>query len=197
MEQHTQKCVAPNLLTAGGREQMETSGKIQALAKTLWTSLTAMEDFLRISAILVMTLLVFISIFLRIVFTWASPAWDEIARYIMIWSIMAGAIVTSREDEHIKMGFVSAILREQKKLKIHDFIVTIITFIFFVCFAVWSYNYMVFSMQRNLRSIVTNIPMFPVHASFFVGAALSVLHYIIHVIRKGYSLFGSGSVEGS
>ena len=161
---------------------------IKRAGEIIWRWLCVSEDALRVIAILAMTVLVFISIMLRLILSWASPAWDEIARYIMIWSIMAGAIVTSREDEHIKMGFLRVYLRTEKQLKIHDFIITMVTFLFLCFFATWSYQYLTFSMERNLRSIVTNIPMAPMHASFLIGITLSVIHFIFHVIRKGQTL---------
>jgi TRAP-type C4-dicarboxylate transport system permease small subunit len=101
---------------------------------------------------------------------------------------MAGAIVTSREDEHIKMGFLRNYLRTDKHLQIHDFIVTVVTFVFLCFFAFWSYKYLSFSVERDLRSIVTNIPMAPVHASFFIGITLSVLHFVLHLFRKATNL---------
>jgi TRAP-type C4-dicarboxylate transport system permease small subunit len=163
--------------------------------KVIWHGLCVAEDGLRIVSIVAMTILVFIAIMLRLVMNWASPAWDEIARYIMIWSIMAGAIVTSREDEHIKMGFLTNILRTEKQLLVHDFIISVITLLFLCFFAVWSYNYLVFSLERGLRSIVTNIPMAPVHASFFIGAAFSILHFAVHVIKKGQRLWNYLEIE--
>ena len=166
----------------------EFKGVIRHAGKFIWHWLWVGEDILRTIAILAMTILLFISIMLRLILTWASPAWDEIARYIMIWSIMAGVIVTSREDEHIKMGFLRSIIVKERQLLIHDFIITVITLLFLCFFAIWSYQYLVFSMETGLRSIVTNITMAPMHASFFVGIGFSVLHFTVHVIRKGVHL---------
>lgn len=146
------------------------------------------ENGLMIISIAGMTLLVFISIMLRLILTWASPEWDEIARYIMIWSIMAGVIVTSRHDEHIKMGFIRNFFRSEKQLLIYDFVILVITLLFLCVFVVWSYQYLLFSVKTDLRSIVTNIPMAPVHASFVTGAVFSVLHFVAHTIKKGQQL---------
>lgn len=167
---------------------MNDFSHVRTFGEKLWHWLCYSEDILRIVAILGMTILVFISIMLRLILCWASPAWDEIARYIMIWSIMAGAIVTSREDEHIKMGFLKTILRSERQQLTHEFITTVVTLLFLIFFTVWSYQYLTFSVERNLRSIVTNIPMAPVHASFLIGVSLSLLHFFIHTIRKGMNL---------
>ena len=167
---------------------MHEFGIVRRIGKGAWILLCISEDALRIMSIVTMTILVFIAIMLRLTLHWASPAWDEIARYIMIWSIMAGAIVTSREDEHIKMGFISGKLRTEKQKKIHDFFITLITLFFLCVFAVWSYQYLIFSIERGLHSIVTNIPMAPVHASFFIGVFFSVFHFVIHTIRKAHGL---------
>jgi len=170
---------------------------IKHAGNVIWRWLYAGEDVLRVISIVVMTLLVFIAIMLRLILTWASPAWDEIARYIMIWSIMAGAIVTSRADEHIKMGFLRSLFHSERKLLIFDFIILVITLLFLCVFVVWSYRYLLFSVETGLRSIVTNIPMAPAHASFVTGAAFSVLHFIVHTIKKGQQLLNYSKTEAS
>lgn len=163
----------------------------------IWRWLYAGEDVLRIITIVAMTLLVFIAITLRLIVAWASPAWDEIARYIMIWSIMAGAIVTSREDEHIKMGILRNRMHTEKQLLVYDFTIIVITLLFLCVFTVWSYQFLSFSIERGLRSIVTNIPMAPMHASFLAGAFLSVLHFIIHAVKKGQELLNYSKARPS
>ncbi len=76
--------------------------------KPFWSNpknrLHAMEDFTRVGSIVSMTVIVFVQIIARIFFEWSSPALEESARFIMIWSIFIGAVVTTREDSHIKMG---------------------------------------------------------------------------------------------
>jgi TRAP-type C4-dicarboxylate transport system permease small subunit len=163
----------------------------QSIGKKIWQWLCTGEDVLRVLAIVAMTVLVFSSILLRHITAWAYPAWDELARYIMIWSIMAGAIVTSREDEHIKMGFIKNFLNTERRIIIHDYCTTLITFIFLIFFTVWSYKYMVYSIEDNLRSIVTDIPMVYVHSSFVVGTSISVLHFAVHVIAKTKKLYNT------
>jgi TRAP-type C4-dicarboxylate transport system permease small subunit len=142
-----------------------------------------------------MTALVFLSIVLRLVLGWASPAWDESARYVTIWMIMAGAIVTSRQDEHITMGYLSNILRTEKQRLLLSVIITGITFLFLCVFTVWTFQFISFSVERGLRSVVTNIPMLPMHLSFFVGVVLSTLHFLIHTIRKSHRLINYVKAE--
>ncbi len=51
-----------------------------------------------------MTVIIFVQVVARIFFKWSSPAMEEAARFIMIWSIFIGAVVSTREDSHICMG---------------------------------------------------------------------------------------------
>lgn len=162
---------------------------IKHAAGVSWRWLYIGEDALRVTSIAIMTLLVFVAIMLRVILGWGSPAWDEIARYLMIWSIMAGAVVTSREDEHIKMGFLRSLFHSERKLLIFDFIILVITTLFLCGFVVWAYQFLLWSFEQGLHTIVTDIPMAPMHVAFLFGAFFSVLHFIVHVIKKGQQLF--------
>jgi len=142
-----------------------------------------------------MTALVFLSIVLRLALGWASPAWDEIARYLTIWTLMCGFIVASRQDEHITMGYLSNILRTEKQRLLLNTIITGIVFLFLCVFTAWTFQFISYSVERGLRSVVTNIPMLPVHLSFFVGAVLSTLHFLIHTIRKSHRLINHVKAE--
>lgn len=163
---------------------MSKSKAIIDTSRTVWRWLYSAEDALMMIGISIMTALVFLSIVLRLALGWASPAWDEIARYTMIWAVMGGAIVASRRDEHIKMDYLSSILRTEKQRLLLNTIITGITFLFLCVFTVWTFQFISFSVERSLRSVVTNIPMLPMHLSFFVGVVLSTLHFLIHTIRK-------------
>ncbi|MBA7655054.1 hypothetical protein ES703_62951 [subsurface metagenome] len=162
----------------------------------IWRWLYVSEDTLRVISIVAMTLLVFVSIMLRLLLATAYPEWDEIARYLMIWSIMAGFIVTSRDDEHIKMGFLRNVFHG-RHLLIFDFIVMVITLLFLCIFMVWSYQYILYSVEASLHAFITNIPMAPVHASFVAGAFFSVLHFVVHTVKKGQQLLNYSKTEAS
>lgn len=139
------------------------------------------EDFGRVVTIVAMTMIVFYQVVARIVFKWSSPALEESARFIMIWSIFIGAVVTTREDGHIKMG---GFARTKKGKVIFDLISKVVTLVFLCVFVKWSYEFAVHSWQKGMSSIVLDVPLVVVHVCFLVTGTLMVFHTLVHLISR-------------
>lgn len=156
--------------------------------------LYVIEDFGRIATIVAITLLVALQVVLRIFFKWSSPALEESARFIMIWSIFIGAIVTTREDGHIKMG---GIFNSGVKKLWFEFISKAVCLGFMVVFVVWSYEFAVYSVDKSMRSMVLRMPLIVVHICFFVCGVFIVFHFLFHFLRRArdvYSYYRGGDL---
>lgn len=153
--------------------------------KYIWHWLTIAEDAGRITTIVSMTMLVFIQVMLRVFLNWSSPAWEEAARFIMIWSIFIGAIVTTREDEHIKMG---GIFRSKEKRLILEVVSKLLCVVFMFIFVKWSYDFALYSIEKSMQSIVLRVPLIVVHICFFVCGILMAIHFLIHLITRAREL---------
>ncbi len=136
------------------------------------------EDIGRITSIVLMTGLVALQVLFRIVFEWSSPAWEEAARFIMIWSIFIGAIVTTREDGHIKMG---GLFNSGAGKKWFDLVEKLVCIGFMIVFVVWSWDFAVYSVQKSMQSIVLRLPLIVVHICFLVCSLFIVVHFIVHL----------------
>lgn len=145
-----------------------------------------MEDFARIATIVAMTLLVALQVILRVFFKWSSPAWEESARFVMIWSIFIGAIVTTREDGHIKMG---GVFNSGAKKLWFELIAKIVCLGFMVIFVVWSYDFAVYSIEKSMRSMVLRMPLIVVHICFFTCGIFIVFHFFVILIKRARDLF--------
>jgi len=139
------------------------------------------EDGARIVTIVAMTLLVFIQVVARIFFKWSSPAMEEAARFIMIWSIFIGAVVTTREDSHIRMGGIFRGETGRLWFALFEKAVTL----FFLCvFVSWAYDFVHHSIRRGMNSIVLGVPLVVVHSCFLVTGVLMVFHTLVHLLRQ-------------
>ena len=155
--------------------------------------LNKVEDTARILTIVSMTGLVFYQVAARIIFKWSSPALEEAARFIMIWSIFIIAVVTSREDGHIQMG---GIFRSGAGRRLFEAASKIITLAFLIVFIVWSYRFAAYSLEKDMNSIVLGVPLIVVHACFFVTGLLMAFHTLIHLIdrlKKVIAYFNGGA----
>lgn len=139
------------------------------------------EDIGRITSIILMTGLVALQVLFRIFFEWSSPAWEEAARFIMIWSIFIGAIVTTREDGHIKMG---GVFNSGAKKKWFDVVEKLVCIGFMIVFVVWSWEFAVYSVEKSMQSIVLRLPLIVVHISFLICSLFIVFHFIVHLARN-------------
>lgn len=162
--------------------------------KIIWRWLYIVEDAGRVATIVAMTAIIFGQVMLRIFFNWSSPAWEESARFIMIWSIFIGAIVTTREDGHIKMG---GVFRSAKKLIIFDVISKFLCLAFMAIFIKWSYEFALYSLAKSMQSIVLRVPLILVHICFFVCGLFIALHFLVHLINRirGFLKFNRGGTQ--
>ncbi len=147
----------------------------------LYTALIFIENNVRILAVITMTIIIFIQVFARIVFKWSSPAMEEAARFVMIWSIFIGAVVSSREDNHICMG---GFVKTRKGMVLFNIVSKIITFFFLCVFVKWSFDYSLHSYKKGMNSIVLNVPMIVVHSCFLVTGSLMALHTFVHLLKQ-------------
>lgn len=155
---------------------------MKSLFSNLYSALIWVENNGRIVTIIAMTAIVFIQVVARVVFKWSSPAMEEAARFVMIWSIFIGAVVSTREDSHIRMG---GFIKTPKGQAVFQLVSKIVTFLFLCVFVKWSYEYALHSLTRNMQSIVLNVPLIVVHSCFLVTGFLMALHTFIHLIKKG------------
>lgn len=139
------------------------------------------EDTGRIVTIVVMTALVFYQVMARIFFQWSSPALEEAARFIMIWSIFIGAVVTTREDSHIKMG---GIFKGPQGKIWFELVSKSLTFFFLCVFVAWSYDFAVYSIHKGMNSIVLGVPLIVVHSCFLITGILMSFHMLVHLVTQ-------------
>jgi len=132
----------------------------------LYAVLISFENNARIVAIITMTAIIFVQVS---------------ARFIMIWSIFIGAVVSSREDNHICMG---GFVRTRKGIALFKVISKIVTFLFLCVFVKWSFDYALHSYKKDMNSIVLNVPMIVVHSCFLVTGTLMALHSFVHLLRQ-------------
>lgn len=160
----------------------------------LYSALKSIEDNGRIITIIAMTAIIFTQVAARVIFKWSSPAMEEAARFIMIWSIFIGAVVSTREDNHICMG---GFVRTRKGIVLFQVVSKLITFLFLCVFVKWSFDYALYSHQKGMNSIVLNVPMIVVHSCFLVTGSLMALHTFVHLlkqIRNALHIFMRGGI---
>ncbi len=77
--------------------------------------------------------LTFFSVIFRYVLN-NSIVWaEEVLRYLMMWVVLVGAGLTTREDQHVSMDIMQSFLKRWPKARaVHYFITRLIVFVFYV-----------------------------------------------------------------
>ncbi|WP_134698723.1 TRAP transporter small permease [Ammoniphilus sp. YIM 78166] len=131
-----------------------------------------------------MTVVVFLQVFVRFVLGAlhidASMPWtEELARYLMIWSVFIGGAVVSRKGDSLAVeALVKAVpLWVGKKIKTASYIVVIIFY---------AYIFVIGLEMAQLGLLETapvlKLPMVYVYSAMSIGAALTILNVITLLI---------------
>lgn len=132
--------------------------------------------------------LTFFMVFFRYVLN-NSIVWaEEILRYLMIWVVLVGAGLTTREDQHVCMDGVQGILGRWPKLRAAHYIITrLIVFVFMIM--LWGPAMEL--INRTGGSTATSVTWLHkswVYVSFIAGIISVNLSLLGQVPRKVYAI---------
>ena len=132
--------------------------------------------------------LTFFMVFFRYVLN-NSIVWaEEILRYLMIWVVLVGAGLTTREDQHVCMdGVQSALERLPKARAVHYLITRVIVFVFMLLMISPSLQL----IQKTGNSTATSLVWLPkkaVYLSFICGIISVNLSLLSQVPQKIYAI---------
>lgn len=132
-------------------------------------------------AFAIMSFVFFINIIARFAFTAIDihipvPWSQEIARYIMVWSVFVGSAVAARRDQLISVDLLIEVLPASvgKAIKISALLLTIV---FFIYLTVIGYG---MAFDQGLRQTSPNMgfPMIVVYISMLVGSIIAVINIV-------------------
>lgn len=132
-----------------------------------------------------MTVIIFFQVLVRFVFSrWnlqiSAPWTEEVARYLMIWSVfVGGAILARRSDSVAVEALVQAVpvsVGRPIKYCAHLIVLVFYSIVFMV-----GLEWVKFGQSE--MAPVLRIPMAYVYASMSVGAALTMLNAVTHLIE--------------
>lgn len=146
-----------------------------------------LDDYLEISICVVlmslMTLLIFIQVIMRYVFS-ASLSWsEELARYLFIWLIYLGISYGCKIMKHIKID--AALMLFPKKIRPVIMIVgDVIFFAFAIYITVTGFQLCGMQIQLTKTSPAMQLPLQYVYAAPMVGMALSAIREVQTILYR-------------
>lgn len=145
--------------------------------------LNKLEDIFCAVSLLLTTVVLFVNVVLRYVFS-ASTSWaEELIRYLMIWITFIGGSVCVRKGAHIRMDFVLTILPKGVGHLLTR-LVYLIAAGFCVALFVYSLQLVQFTVELEQTSPAMGVPMWIPYLAMPLGSALMVLRFVVAAFAK-------------
>lgn len=118
-----------------------------------------------------------------------SIVWaEEILRYIMIWGVLVGAGLTTREDQHVGMDILQGALSRWPKLKAAHYLITrLIVFVFMLYLIGPSLDLIARAGHSTATSVIW-LKKSVIYASMIAGIISINLSLLGQVPRKLYNI---------
>ncbi|NOH17180.1 TRAP transporter small permease [Clostridium cochlearium] len=124
-----------------------------------------------------MSLVVFLNVIVRFVFK-SSIAWsEEIARYLLVWTVYLGTITAFYNNEHLELNIITAKLKGKSK-KVITIISSLVVISVLVLMTYYGFEFSFSSM--DWPSPATRIP----HGAVYIIAPISTLIMLLMSLLK-------------
>lgn len=140
-----------------------------------------------------MTVIVFLQVIMRYIFSNALSWSEELARFIFLWLSWIGAAYAVKERSHFRVEMFANMIKGKPR-KVFEVIILLIWFLFSFLLTWHGTKLVIFLVNSGQFSAAMEIPMAWPYASVAVGCALMTLRLFIEIwkIIKGDSPFDNG-----
>jgi len=130
------------------------------------------------------TLLLFVNVVLRYVFSSAIFWTEETLRYLIIWITFIGAATCIIKNSHISLDFLTIFLPE-KYHKIMYFAVNVICLIFSMLIFWYSLKLTLTAKEfGQISATIGNFPMYIVYSCMPLGSSLMICRFGYNLLRE-------------
>jgi TRAP-type transport system small permease protein len=148
----------------------------------LWNGLVSLQRWFIIIAGCIITLLVFIEVLLRYVFSSPLFGIEELIVFIAMWLYFIGASLGAHDRTHIKADVIHVWVKSARGMAIIHTINSVITVTLSAILVSWCYQYFLFGIQRGGQSPALRIPLVIPQSGVFVGAILMTLYFTVELV---------------
>lgn len=154
------------------------------MLKKIDKAVTLFENYLLISGLLTVSIVLFVNVVLRYFFS-AGLSWaEELARYVIVWMVTAGIGAAARENMHMS---ITAIIDLTKSKKFHFVInmFVLLTGFLFSFFLVINGARLVYSMiLNNQLSPAMEIPLWTIYLAIPLGGVLLTYRLVQSLFKQ-------------
>lgn len=132
-------------------------------------------------------------ILLRFVFGWSVVGLLELSTLSALWLYMIGAVVASRNREHITVDFITQSLSSPRLRAAHDLAVAVIIFVLGLFFLSLAKDMIDWSLRRPQVTPGLGISLFAGQAALVAAAVLGIAYTLRDIIKSADALIYSKS----
>lgn len=110
---------------------------------------------------------------------------EELVRFVFIWSIFVGAVIASKNRQHIKVEVLRKYFSDSVNTFIEIFINLSIV-VFFIYIIPSAFRYALYAY--HIKSVALGISMFFVYISLPLCGVFMTIYYISHIIEDIHKL---------
>lgn len=153
--------------------------------KTIDKVLQNIGNVISAACMLVMTLIVTVAVVCRHLNVQFVAA-DELARYVMIWSIFIGIVACTRQRGHARVTVIVDLFHGKAK-KVYEAILQIIVIIALVWLTKLCFDLVMHAVESGQKAPITKIPYWFMYSSMVIGFFFSIIREI-ELFVKDYIL---------
>ncbi|MGJ0203277.1 TRAP transporter small permease subunit [Leucobacter sp. gxy201] len=151
--------------------------------KELWRPLLRLERAVLIITSILTAGLVTVGVITRYVLHVDFLGMEEMVSVIAIWLYWVGGLYASRNDNHIQGNLIENLLKSPRAKRVHRLFVLGVSLLVLVVFAKWSFDYVLWSVDRGARTSALKIPLVLAHVPLLVGFVMMFLYTGYHAVR--------------
>ncbi len=145
-----------------------------------------------VSTAVIVCLITFL-ILSRYVFGWSVVGMLELSTLCALWLYMIGAVVASRNREHITVDFTAQSLSNPRLSAAHDLAISVILFVLGLFFLSLSWDMIEWAMRRPQVTPGLGIPLFAGQAALVTAAVLGMAYTVRDIIKATSALINAKS----
>ena len=126
--------------------------------------------------------LVMIQVFTRYVMGEPLFGLEEITLICVMWLYMIGAAMACRSRSHLKAELIQLLVRHQGGLRAIQVLTTLISLVMAVFITLWSFDLVVWGLEKQQSTPVFQIPWVVSQSSLFVGGMFFTLYFVRDLI---------------
>lgn len=140
------------------------------------------ENSIAVISMTVVSLLIFAQVVSRYGFNY-TPVWsEELARFLVVWSIFIGVAIGVRNNQHIGVDAVIRFLPHKLKLA-SEVLLNLIGVVVLGILICNSYEFIQHTREFEQLSPAMRIPMYIPYIAMPVGLSLSIVHFIHNIVK--------------